>query len=81
MKGALSRARSWTFINVAMLAYSIAPGPEMLGRHGDITIMIVISKMLFPLQRPIQLQQTLLSSSRITYGETQLMVRLIAPWK
>lgn len=34
---------SWVFILYAMLAYNIAPGPEMLGRHADITIMIAVS--------------------------------------
>jgi len=38
--------RSWAFIIIAMLAYGIAPGPEMLGRHANITIMIVISLIL-----------------------------------
>ncbi len=34
---------SWVFILYAMLAYNIAPGPQMLGRHADITIMIAVS--------------------------------------
>jgi TctA family transporter len=42
----LPGGRSWAFIVVAMLAYGIAPGPEMLGRHADVTIMIVISLIL-----------------------------------
>ena len=35
--------RAWAFVIVAMLAYGIAPGPPMLGRHADITIMMVVS--------------------------------------
>ena len=27
----------------AMLAYGIAPGPQMLGRYADITIMLAVS--------------------------------------
>ena len=38
--------RSWAFLVVAMLAYGISPGPQMLGRHADVTIMIVISLIL-----------------------------------
>jgi TctA family transporter len=34
---------SWVFILYAMLAYNIAPGPQMLGRYADITIMIAVS--------------------------------------
>jgi hypothetical protein len=34
---------SWVFILYAMLAYNIAPGPQMLGKHADITIMIAVS--------------------------------------
>lgn len=34
---------SWVFILYAMLAYNIAPGPQMLDRHADITIMIAVS--------------------------------------
>lgn len=35
--------RAWAFVVVAMLAYGIAPGPQMLDQHADITIMMVIS--------------------------------------
>jgi TctA family transporter len=34
---------SWVFILYAMLSYNIAPGPQMLDRHADITIMIAVS--------------------------------------
>lgn len=35
--------RAWAFVIVAMLAYGIAPGPQMLEQHADVTIMMVIS--------------------------------------
>ena len=38
--------RAWAFVIVAMLAYGISPGPPMLGRHADITIMMVFSLAL-----------------------------------
>ncbi|MFB3079465.1 MAG: tripartite tricarboxylate transporter permease, partial [Lysobacterales bacterium] len=34
---------AWALVLVGMLANNIAPGPDMLSRHADITIMIVIS--------------------------------------
>jgi TctA family transporter len=34
---------AWIFVLAAMLAYGIAPGPQMLGRHADITIMLAVS--------------------------------------
>ena len=34
---------AWALVLVGMLAYNIAPGPDMLSRHADITIMIVLS--------------------------------------
>ncbi len=34
---------AWALVLAGMLAYNIAPGPDMLQRHADITIMIVLS--------------------------------------
>ena len=34
---------AWIFVLAAMLAYGIAPGPQMLGRYADITIMLAVS--------------------------------------
>jgi TctA family transporter len=34
---------AWIFVLAAMLSYGIAPGPQMLGRHADITIMLAVS--------------------------------------
>jgi hypothetical protein len=34
---------AWVFILFAMLSYGIAPGPQMLGKHADITIMLAVS--------------------------------------
>jgi TctA family transporter len=34
---------AWVFVLAAMLAYGIAPGPQMLGRYADITIMLAVS--------------------------------------
>jgi putative tricarboxylic transport membrane protein len=34
---------AWVFVLAAMLSYGIAPGPQMLGRHADITIMLAVS--------------------------------------
>jgi TctA family transporter len=34
---------AWIFVLAAMLAYGIAPGPQMLGQHADITIMLAVS--------------------------------------
>jgi TctA family transporter len=33
----------WVFVLAAMIAYGIAPGPQMLGRYADITIMMAVS--------------------------------------
>ncbi len=38
--------RAWAFVIVAMLAYGITPGPPMLDRFADITIMMVFSLAL-----------------------------------
>ncbi|MEK9660030.1 MAG: tripartite tricarboxylate transporter permease [Chloroflexota bacterium] len=35
--------RSWAFVVVAMLFYGIAPGPQMLEQHADVTVMMVMS--------------------------------------
>jgi hypothetical protein len=34
---------AWIFVLAAMLAYGIAPGPQMLSQHADITIMLAVS--------------------------------------
>lgn len=34
---------AWVFVLYAMLSYGIAPGPQMLGIHADITIMLALS--------------------------------------
>jgi len=34
---------AWVFVLFAMLSYGIAPGPQMLGQHADITIMLAVS--------------------------------------
>lgn len=34
---------AWVFVLFAMISYGIAPGPQMLGKHADITIMIAVS--------------------------------------
>jgi len=34
---------AWVFVLAAMIAYGIAPGPQMLGRYADITIMLAVS--------------------------------------
>lgn len=34
---------AWVFVLFAMLSYGIAPGPQMLGRHADITLMLAVS--------------------------------------
>jgi TctA family transporter len=34
---------AWVFVLYAMLSYGIAPGPQMLGEHADITIMLALS--------------------------------------
>ena len=38
--------RAWAFVIVAMLAYGVTPGPPMLERFADITIMMVFSLAL-----------------------------------
>jgi putative tricarboxylic transport membrane protein len=38
--------QAWVFILVAMLAYGISPGPQLLTQHGDIVSLIVISLVL-----------------------------------
>lgn len=38
--------QSWVFILVAMLAYGISPGPQLLSQHGDIVTLIVVSLVL-----------------------------------
>jgi TctA family transporter len=37
---------TWALILTAMLGYNIAPGPEMLGRHADLTISLVLTLAL-----------------------------------
>jgi TctA family transporter len=34
---------AWVFVLAAMIAYGIAPGPQMLGRYADVTIMMAVS--------------------------------------
>ncbi|MCY4581703.1 MAG: tripartite tricarboxylate transporter permease [Chloroflexi bacterium] len=34
---------TWVFVLVGMLSYGIAPGPDILTRHGEITITIVVA--------------------------------------
>src|SRR5581483_315043 len=34
---------AWVFVLFAMLSYGIAPGPQMLDEHADITIMLALS--------------------------------------
>ena len=34
---------AWVFVLFAMLSYGIAPGPQMLDQHADITIMLALS--------------------------------------
>lgn len=38
--------QSWVFVLVAMLAYGISPGPQILTQHGDIVTLIVVSLVL-----------------------------------
>jgi TctA family transporter len=38
--------QSWVFVLVAMLAYGISPGPQILTKHGDIVTLIVVSLVL-----------------------------------
>ncbi len=34
---------TWVFVLVGMLSYGIAPGPDILSRHGELTITIVVA--------------------------------------
>ncbi len=38
--------QSWVFVLVAMLAYGVSPGPQILTQHGDIVVLIVVSLVL-----------------------------------
>jgi putative tricarboxylic transport membrane protein len=38
--------QSWVFVLIAMLAYGISPGPQLLSQHGDIVTLIVISLVM-----------------------------------
>lgn len=38
--------QSWVFVLVAMLAYGISPGPQILTKHGDIVTLIVVSLVM-----------------------------------
>jgi TctA family transporter len=38
--------QSWVFVLVAMLAYGVSPGPQMLSQHGDIVTLIVVSLVM-----------------------------------
>ena len=38
--------QSWVFVLVAMIAYGVSPGPQILTQHGDIVTLIVISLVL-----------------------------------
>ncbi len=38
--------QSWVFVLVAMLAYGISPGPQILTQHGDIVTLIVVSLVM-----------------------------------
>lgn len=38
--------QSWVFVLVAMIAYGVSPGPQILSQHGDIVTLIVISLVL-----------------------------------
>lgn len=37
---------TWVLVMAGMLAYGVAPGPQMLGHHADITILLVITLAL-----------------------------------
>ena len=39
-------APTWALVVVAMIPYGVAPGPEMLGQHAHITILLVITLAL-----------------------------------
>ncbi|MEE8562727.1 MAG: tripartite tricarboxylate transporter permease [Alphaproteobacteria bacterium] len=38
--------QSWVFVLVAMIAYGVSPGPQILSQHGDIVTLIVVSLVL-----------------------------------
>jgi hypothetical protein len=38
--------QSWVFVLVAMIAYGVSPGPQVLTKHGDIVTLIVVSLVL-----------------------------------
>lgn len=38
--------QSWVFVMVAMIAYGVSPGPQVLSQHGDMVTLIVISLVL-----------------------------------
>ena len=42
----LPGGQSWVFVMVAMIAYGISPGPQVLSQHGDLVSLIVISLVL-----------------------------------
>lgn len=42
----LPGGQSWVFVMVAMIAYGVAPGPQVLTQHGDMVTLIVISLVL-----------------------------------
>ena len=38
--------QGWVFVLVAMIAYGLSPGPQLLSQHGDVVTLIVISLIL-----------------------------------
>jgi TctA family transporter len=42
----LPGGQSWVFVLIAMLAYGVSPGPQMLSQHGDIVTLIVVSMVM-----------------------------------
>lgn len=42
----LPGGQSWVFVMVAMIAYGVSPGPQVLSQHGDMVTLIVISLVL-----------------------------------
>jgi putative tricarboxylic transport membrane protein len=42
----LPGGQSWVFVMVAMIAYGVSPGPQVLSQHGDLITLIVISLVL-----------------------------------
>lgn len=42
----LPGGQSWVFVMVAMIAYGVSPGPQVLSQHGDLVTLIVISLVL-----------------------------------